>query len=128
MELYIENMTEVEGRTNFILTLFFILAPITLLSCWNVYVHIAREDILPLFREMSETNRRLLRNFLYFILCMSPFGPIFSFSENCFVQMKCIEISSSADAEHVSICDKISFGARREAAQKVYVIIAYVEQ
>ncbi|KAK8372253.1 hypothetical protein O3P69_019885, partial [Scylla paramamosain] len=47
---FLANLTDNPDKINFLLTVFFILLLITLLSTWNLYIHVTQQDILPIFK------------------------------------------------------------------------------
>lgn len=84
------NLNESPSKTNFVLTLFFILVPMSLLCIWNLYVHLTQQDIVPVFKRMP----KLWRGFIYIIIFLSPFGPVVSYIENSYAQIKYMNITS----------------------------------
>ena len=56
-----ENFVENQDKTNFVLTVFFILLPTALLSTWSLYIHVTQPDIIPLFKNLPYIMRVLVR-------------------------------------------------------------------
>jgi len=57
-----ENFVENQDKTNFVLTVFFILIPFLLLSLWSFYIHITQPDIIPIFKNVPYIFRVLVSN------------------------------------------------------------------
>lgn len=84
------NITESQYKINFVLTLFFILLPITLLSLWNLYIHVTQPDILPVFRLLPS----FLRVTLYSVIFLTPLAPVMAYLENTYAQMKHMNVTA----------------------------------
>ncbi|XP_047483695.1 uncharacterized protein LOC125035380 isoform X1 [Penaeus chinensis] len=84
------NITESQYKINFVLTLFFILLPITLLSLWNLYIHVTQPDILPVFRLLPS----FLRVTMYSVIFLTPLAPVMAYLENTYAQMKHMNVTA----------------------------------
>ncbi|XP_047740700.1 uncharacterized protein LOC108682971 isoform X5 [Hyalella azteca] len=92
-----ENFVENQDKTNFVLTVFFILLPTTLLSLWSLYIHVTQADILPIFKNMPS----VLRLLLYVLVFLTPLAPIIVYLENTYAQMKHMNVTSRQMQEQV---------------------------
>ncbi|XP_047740699.1 uncharacterized protein LOC108682971 isoform X3 [Hyalella azteca] len=93
-----ENFVENQDKTNFVLTVFFILLPTTLLSLWSLYIHVTQADILPIFKNMPS----VLRLLLYVLVFLTPLAPIIVYLENTYAQMKHMNVTSRQMQENNS--------------------------
>ncbi|XP_076044975.1 uncharacterized protein LOC143027554 isoform X2 [Oratosquilla oratoria] len=84
------NITETQEKINFVLTLFFILLPIVILSMWNLYIHVTQPDILPIFRRVPA----FLRVSLYTLIFLTPLAPVMAYLENTYAQMKHMNVTA----------------------------------
>ncbi|RXG57649.1 Ankyrin-1 [Armadillidium vulgare] len=84
------DITDSQHKINFVLTVFFILLPMSLLSMWNLYIHVTQPDILPLFRKLP----RLLRGLLYTLVFLTPLAPVMAYLENTYAQMKHMNVTA----------------------------------
>ncbi|KAG7176681.1 Ankyrin-1-like 6 [Homarus americanus] len=85
-----EDITDSQYKINFVLTMFFILLPITLLSMWNLYIHVTQPDILPVFRRLPS----FLRMSVYTIIFLTPLAPVMAYLENTYAQMKHMNVTA----------------------------------
>ncbi|KAB7507544.1 Ankyrin-3 [Armadillidium nasatum] len=84
------DITDSQHKINFVLTVFFILLPMSLLSMWNLYIHVTQPDILPLFRKLP----RVLRGLLYTLVFLTPLAPVMAYLENTYAQMKHMNVTA----------------------------------
>lgn len=59
MDMFV-NFLENQDKTNFVLTVFFILLPTALLSLWSLYIHVTQPDIIPFFKNLPYVVRLLV--------------------------------------------------------------------
>ncbi|XP_064096814.1 uncharacterized protein LOC135208498 isoform X2 [Macrobrachium nipponense] len=84
------DITDSPDKTNFVLTVFFILLPISLLSMWNLYIHVTQPDILPQFRRLPS----FLRVSVYTFIFLTPLAPVMAYLENTYAQMKHMNVTA----------------------------------
>ncbi|CAL4148161.1 unnamed protein product, partial [Meganyctiphanes norvegica] len=84
------DITGSQQKINFVLTVFFILLPITLLSMWNLYIHVTQPDILPVFRRLP----KFLKISVYTFIFLTPLAPIMAYFENTYAQMKHMNVTA----------------------------------
>lgn len=89
-EGFLANLTDNPDKINFLLTVFFILLPITLLSTWNLYIHVTQQDILPIFKLLPS----FLRVSLYTLIFLTPLAPVMAYLENTYAQMKHMNVTA----------------------------------
>ncbi|XP_045107330.1 uncharacterized protein LOC123502158 isoform X2 [Portunus trituberculatus] len=87
---FLANLTDNPDKINFLLTVFFILLPITLLSTWNLYIHVTQQDILPIFKLLPS----FLRVSLYTLIFLTPLAPVMAYLENTYAQMKHMNVTA----------------------------------
>ncbi|XP_069182375.1 uncharacterized protein [Procambarus clarkii] len=85
-----DDITDSQYKINFVLTMFFILLPITLLSMWNLYIHVTQPDILPVFRRLPS----FLRVSVYTFIFLTPLAPVMAYLENTYAQMKHMNVTA----------------------------------
>ncbi|KAG0722111.1 Ankyrin-1 [Chionoecetes opilio] len=89
-EGFLARLTDNPDKINFLLTVFFILLPITLLSTWNLYIHVTQQDILPIFKLLPS----FLRVTLYTLIFLTPLAPVMAYLENTYAQMKHMNVTA----------------------------------
>ena len=92
-----ENFVEDQDKTNFVLTVFFILLPTALLSMWSLYIHVTQPDIIPLFKKLPN----FFRFVLYVIVFLTPLAQIMVYLENTYAQMKHMNVTTLQMHEQV---------------------------
>ncbi|KAK4313729.1 hypothetical protein Pmani_014950 [Petrolisthes manimaculis] len=85
-----DDITACQFKINFVLTLFFILLPITLLSMWNLYIHVTQPDILPVIHNLPS----FLRVSFYTFIFLTPLAPVMAYFENTYAQMKHMNVTA----------------------------------
>lgn len=85
-----DDVTDCQLKINFVLTLFFILLPITLLSMWNLYIHVTQPDILPIIHNLPN----FLRVSFYTFIFLTPLAPVMAYLENTYAQMKHMNVTA----------------------------------
>ena len=93
------DIMESQDKINFILTVFFILLPITFMSMWNLYIHVTQPDIIPFFRKLGY----VLRVLLYTLIFLTPLAPLMAYLENTYAQMKHMNVTARSLQEVCSI-------------------------
>ena len=55
---------ESPNKTNFMMTMLFVLMPYTLQVIWSIYIHLKQPDVIGMFRRVSKTIRLVIISFI----------------------------------------------------------------